>query len=226
MPFILALDQGTTSTRSIVFDERGQKLGMSQIALEQQFPQPGWVEHDATLIWRDQLATARAALEEAGRLGSRALGHRRHQPARECCACGTAPPECRCTTPSSGRTAAPPTPARSSPRSPASMRMVRERTGLSVDPYFSASKIAWLLDNVEGARRAGACRGAGGGHHRHLADPQPHRRRRACHRCHQRVADAPLRHPRRSLGPGTVRAVRRAAWRCSPGSYARRASSG
>ena len=66
MALVLALDQGTTSTRSIVFDERGQKLGMAQIALEQHFPKPGWVEHDATLIWRDQLETARAALEQAG----------------------------------------------------------------------------------------------------------------------------------------------------------------
>ena len=152
MALVLALDQGTTSTRSIVFDEQGQRLGMAQIALEQHFPKPGWVEHDATLIWHDQLATARAALEQAGAaagdlsaigvtnqretvvLWDRATGTPLHnaivwQDRRTSDACALIAEK------------------------PGVDRMVRERTGLSVDPYFSASKIAWLLDNVEGARQ-------------------------------------------------------------------------
>ncbi|MEN9983286.1 MAG: ATP:glycerol 3-phosphotransferase, partial [Pseudomonadota bacterium] len=66
MAYILALDQGTSSSRSIVFDDLGQIVAMAQRELPQIFPQPGWVEHDAMQIWHDQLATAREALAKAG----------------------------------------------------------------------------------------------------------------------------------------------------------------
>ena len=66
MPFLLALDQGTTSTRAIVFDRDGRRLGAAQRELPQSFPQPGWVEHDPLRIWEDAVACVRGALAEAG----------------------------------------------------------------------------------------------------------------------------------------------------------------
>ena len=74
--YLLALDQGTSSSRSIVFDADGQIKAMAQLELPQMFPQPGWVEHDPMEIWRTQLATARQVLAEAGLKASdiRAVG--------------------------------------------------------------------------------------------------------------------------------------------------------
>ena len=66
MTYLLALDQGTSSSRSIVFDERGHIVAQAQLELPQIYPRPGWVEHDPMEIWRTQLATARAALQQAG----------------------------------------------------------------------------------------------------------------------------------------------------------------
>jgi len=152
VPYILSLDQGTTSTRSIVFGGDGAKLSQSQIALAQIFPRPGWVEHDATTIWRGQLQTARTAIAEAGInasdltavgvtnqretvvLWERATGRPIHnaivwQDRRTAAACGALV--------ASGHD-----------------ERVRELTGLGIDPYFSATKIAWILDEVPGARAA------------------------------------------------------------------------
>ena len=66
MPYLLALDQGTSSSRSIVFDLSGRIVAMAQQELPQIYPQPGWVEHDPGVIWQTQLATAREALAKAG----------------------------------------------------------------------------------------------------------------------------------------------------------------
>ena len=76
MTYLLALDQGTSSSRSILFDARGRIVAQAQLELPQIFPRPGWVEHDPLEIWRTQLSTARAALAQAGIAASqvRALG--------------------------------------------------------------------------------------------------------------------------------------------------------
>ena len=66
MAYLLALDQGTTSSRAIVFDLNGRAIAVAQEPFEQRFPRPGWVEHDPMEIWHTQLATARLALEQAG----------------------------------------------------------------------------------------------------------------------------------------------------------------
>jgi len=66
MTYLLALDQGTSSSRSIVFDERGRIVSMAQRELRQIYPKPGWVEHDPMEIWQSQLATAQEALVKAG----------------------------------------------------------------------------------------------------------------------------------------------------------------
>jgi glycerol kinase len=134
-----------------VFDERGRRLGMSQIALEQVFPRPGWVEHDATLIWRDQLSTARAALLEAAVDASElsAIGVTNQRETVVLWDRITGVPLHNAIVWQDRRTA---DSCALIAERPGIDAMVRERTGLAVDPYFSASKIAWLLDNVVGAR--------------------------------------------------------------------------
>jgi glycerol kinase len=147
---ILAIDQGTTSSRAILFSGDGRRLGQAQKELPQHFPQSGWVEHDAEDIWRDTLEVMRGALEDAGRgveavaaigitnqrettvIWDRATGEAIHkaivwQDRRTAGLCQRL-------------------------RSEGAEEVVRQRTGLLLDPYFSGTKIAWLLDNVPGAR--------------------------------------------------------------------------
>ncbi len=149
--YVLALDQGTTSTRSIVFDEAGEKRGMAQIALEQHFPRPGWVEHDANRIWSDQLQTARDALTQAGITAEQlaAIGVTNQRETVVLWDRATGEPLHHAIVWQDRRTAE--YCDRIAER-PGVDAHVRELTGLGIDPYFSASKIAWLLDNVEGAR--------------------------------------------------------------------------
>src|SRR4026208_2371544 len=72
MTALLAIDQGTTSSRAIVFDKKGRKLGVAPLELPQSFPQPGWVEHNPERIWKDTVAVVRGALRKAGK-GARAI---------------------------------------------------------------------------------------------------------------------------------------------------------
>jgi len=150
MRYLLALDQGTSSSRSIVFDSDGQVVAMAQREFRQIFPQPGWVEHDAMEIWQTQLATAREVLDKAGvdatqiaavgitnqretavlwdRRSGEPLGHaivwqdRRSEPI--CAAL----------------------------REAGLADTVRAKTGLVIDAYFSGTKLQWLLDHTPGAR--------------------------------------------------------------------------
>ena len=149
--YILALDQGTTSSRSILFDRRGAAIATAQREITQHFPQPGWVEHDATEIWATQRATIAEALARAGATMA------------DVAAIGIA--NQRETTLVWDRTSGEPiAPAivwqdrRTTDRC-AALRarglepMLKARTGLVFDPYFSATKLGWLLDNVPGARK-------------------------------------------------------------------------
>ena len=148
--FILALDQGTTSSRSLLFDARGRVVALAQREFTQHFPQPGWVEHDALEIWDTQRATMVEVLARSA--GSRrATSPRWASPtsAKPRC-CGIAPPANPSRPPSSGRTGAPRPPANAA-RGRARTRDLA-RTGLLLDPYFSGTKLAWLLDHVPGAR--------------------------------------------------------------------------
>ena len=81
--FILALDQGTSSSRAIVFNHAGEIVSVAQQPFEQIYPQPGWVEHDANEIWDTQLGTAQEALRDAKLTAERHRGHRHHEPARD-----------------------------------------------------------------------------------------------------------------------------------------------
>jgi glycerol kinase len=147
---ILAIDQGTTSSRAIVFDKKGRKLGAAQQELPQSFPRPGWVEHDPERIWKDTVATARGALRKA-RTGARELAALGITNQRETTivwdrATGKAIHPAIVW---QDRRTADFCKAR---QDPARERWLAERTGLLLDPYFSATKIAWILDHVAGAR--------------------------------------------------------------------------
>jgi glycerol kinase len=152
MSYILALDQGTTSTRSIVFDGDGVRLSQSQIALEQIFPRPGWVEHDAQLIWSNQLQTARAAIAEAGIRPTdlTAIGVTNQRETVVVWDRATGTPIHNAIVWQDRRTSD----ICEALVTAGHDEHVREKTGLGIDPYFSASKIAWILDEVPGAREA------------------------------------------------------------------------
>ena len=152
MTYLLALDQGTSSSRSIVFDEHGRIRAMAQREFRQHYPRPGWVEHDPMEIWSSQLETAREALQRAGLQAGdiRSIGITNQRET-------TLVWERR-----SGRPIHPAIVWQDRRAEPLCAQLreaghgdwVRERTGLVIDAYFSATKIRWLLDQVPGARAA------------------------------------------------------------------------
>ena len=152
MSAILAIDQGTTSTRSIVFDAAGQPIGQAQVELPQHFPESGWVEHDPEDIWRDTLATMKGALEQAGRGPAElaAIGITNQRETTVLWDRETGKPLHKAIVWQDRRGAAICERLKAEGLEP----LIQERTGLLADPYFSGSKIAWLLENVAGARAA------------------------------------------------------------------------
>ena len=148
--YILALDQGTTSSRGIIFDKDARIKAVAQKEFDQYYPQPGWVEHNPREIWSSQISVAREAMANLGLDASdiAAIGITNQRETTIVWDRETGEPvynaivwQCRRTAPmidkivAAGRT-----------------DMIAEKTGLVPDAYFSASKIAWILDNVDGAR--------------------------------------------------------------------------
>jgi glycerol kinase len=150
VPYILSLDEGTTSARAALYNERGERVAMHSVPFDCFYPHPGWVEQDAMAIWRAQLEAARGALERAG------------IPADAVAACGitnqrettvvwdrttgmpVAPAivwQCRRTADFCGEL-----------KASNKAKLIEDRTGLIIDAYFSGSKIRWILENVEGVR--------------------------------------------------------------------------
>jgi glycerol kinase len=150
MTYLLALDQGTSSSRSIVFDASGQALSMAQQELPQIYPQPGWVEHDPMVIWQTQLATAREALTKAGITARqvRAIGITNQRETTVVWNRRTGVPIHHAIVWQDRR--AEPTCADLRARGMAAM--VQAKTGLVIDAYFSGTKLRWLLDHMPGAR--------------------------------------------------------------------------
>lgn len=150
--FLLALDQGTSSSRSIVFDLEGNVVAMAQRELRQIYPQPGWVEHDPVEIWLTQRDTARDALSRAGITAADVVGigvtnqrettvvwdRRTGRPVHNAIVWQDRRTEPIC----------------AELRARGLGPLVSERTGLLIDAYFSATKIHWILDHVDGARAA------------------------------------------------------------------------
>ena len=149
-PYVLSLDEGTTSARAALYNERGERIAMHSVAFDCFYPHPGWVEQDAVAIWNAQLSAARTVLEQAG------------IPADAVAACGitnqrettvvwdrtTGIPvspaivwQCRRTADFCGEL-----------KASSNAAMIEDRTGLIIDAYFSGSKIRWILENVPGVR--------------------------------------------------------------------------
>lgn len=147
--YILALDQGTTSSRAILFDHRGRIRGRAQKEFCQSYPHPGWVEHDPEEIWSSQHAVAVEAVTDAGLTPKQvaAIGITNQRETVVVWDRETGKPIYPAIVWQDRRTAA----ACDSLKSKA--RSIRTRTGLLPDAYFSATKIQWILDHVRGARR-------------------------------------------------------------------------
>jgi glycerol kinase len=149
---ILAIDQGTTGTTCLVFDHDGRQAGRAYSEFEQHFPRPGWVEHDAAEIWEVTRAVAVAALADAAVDGAEleAIGITNQRETVVAWDPASGEPIHRALVWQDRRTAERCDELRAAGHEP----LVRERTGLTIDPYFSATKIEWLLANADGAERA------------------------------------------------------------------------
>jgi glycerol kinase len=150
MAFILALDQGTTSSRAILFDERGGIRGIAQKEFRQIFPQAGWVEHDPEEIWESQLGVAREVLSRAGLSGTdvAAIGITNQRETTVLWDRKTGQPIHNAIVWQDRRTAR----FCDELKERGYLKMVQEKTGLVIDAYFSGSKLNWILENVSGAR--------------------------------------------------------------------------
>lgn len=148
--YILSLDQGTTSSRAIVFNKHGEMVATAQKEFTQFFPQPGWVEHDASEIWSTQLGVATEAILKAG-ITARdvaAIGITNQRETTIVWDRQTHQPICPAIVWQDRRTAEYCDQLKKEGRAD----MIREKTGLVTDAYFSGTKVKWILDNVAGAR--------------------------------------------------------------------------
>ena len=150
MKHLLAIDQGTTSSRAIVFDETGASVTSAQREFRQHFPQPGWVEHDAEEIWATQAATIIDVLAKTGLQPAdlAAVGITNQRETTLVWDRRTGRPIAPAIVWQDRRTAA----FCEQLREAGHEALIAEKTGLVIDAYFSASKLRWLLDHVPGAR--------------------------------------------------------------------------
>ena len=148
--FILALDQGTTSSRAIVFDSNSRIVAVSQREFPQIFPRSGWVEHDPEIIWKTQLATARQALRQANLTASdiAAIGITNQRETTVVWDRDTGKPIANAIVWQDRRTAD----FCDALKKDKADRLIRRLTGLELDAYFSATKINWLLKHTKGAK--------------------------------------------------------------------------
>ena len=148
---VLAIDQGTTSTRAMVFDAGARAVATARREFAQHYPASGWVEHDAEDIWRDTLATAREAIERSGvgAAGMAAIGITNQRETAVIWERASGKPIHRAIVWQDRRTADVCATLKAEGAEP----LVRRKTGLLLDPYFSGTKIAWMLDHVPGARQ-------------------------------------------------------------------------
>ena len=149
-PALLALDQGTTSSRALVFDETGRVIASAQEEFAQGYPKPGWVEHDPEVIWATVLSTARKAMSAAEEQGwtVEALGVTNQRETTLVWDRATGQPIHNAIVWQDRRTAK----TCAALKADGAEALVRDKAGLVLDPYFSASKLAYILDAVPGAR--------------------------------------------------------------------------
>jgi len=151
MDYMLSLDQGTTSSRAMLFDRKGQIVAVAQREFRQCFPQPGWVEHDAAEIWQSQLGVVQEVLSRHG-VGARALAAIGISNQRETAVLWdrvTGDPVAPAIVWQDRRTAQ----RCAQLRSRGLVGLIQRKTGLMLDAYFSATKLEWLLEHVPGARQ-------------------------------------------------------------------------
>ena len=150
--YLLALDQGTSSSRSIVFDTQGRIVASAQLELPQIYPRPGWVEHDPREIWRTQLSTAKEALAKAGLTARdiRAVGITNQRETTVVWNRKTGAPIHHAIVWQDRRAE----PICAALREAGMADTIQQKTGLLIDAYFSGSKLQWMLDHVPGARAA------------------------------------------------------------------------
>jgi glycerol kinase len=151
MKYILALDQGTTSSRAIVFDHAGSIVALAQKEFQQFFPQPGWVEHDANEIWATQAGVAAEAMSKAGLVAKdiAAIGITNQRETAVVWNRETGQPICPAIVWQDRRTAG----FCDQLKRDGLKDLIQKKTGLIIDAYFSGSKVRWILDNVPGARK-------------------------------------------------------------------------
>ena len=149
--YLMALDQGTTSSRCIIFDKKGNMVSVAQREFEQYFPQSGWVEHDADEIWASQASVMAEAMAKSSITASElaAIGITNQRETTIVWDKNTGKPVYHAIVWQCRRTAD----YVEELKKDGFDKVIREKTGLIADPYFSATKIKWILDNVEGARQ-------------------------------------------------------------------------
>lgn len=149
--FILALDQGTTSSRSMVFDKQGNIISLAQKEFKQHFPQAGWVEHDANEIWSTQFGTMAEAVAKAhiNMKQVAGIGITNQRETTVVWDRKTSQPVYNAIVWQDRRTAAYCDELKAAKQAP----VIQQKTGLIIDAYFSATKLKWILDNVPGARQ-------------------------------------------------------------------------
>jgi glycerol kinase len=149
MRHVLALDQGTTSSRAIVFDHAGQVVAVAQREFRQIFPQPGWVEHDAREIWSSQHAVALEVMQKVGAASIAAIGITNQRETAVLWDRASGQPVAHAIVWQDRRTAPRCDELRRHRKAAA---LIQKKTGLVIDSYFSGTKLEWLLDHVPGAR--------------------------------------------------------------------------
>ena len=148
--YILALDQGTTSSRALIFDKSGQICSIAQKELQQHFPKPGWVEHDPNEIWSSQVSVAAEAMSKINISGAQlaGIGITNQRETTVVWDRLTGEPLCNAIVWQDRRTAA----YCDELKQKGLSEQIRQKTGLVIDAYFSGTKIKWILDNIKGAR--------------------------------------------------------------------------
>ncbi len=198
MSFVLAIDQGTTSSRAIVFRGDISIAAIAQAEFPQHFPASGWVEHEPEDIWTSTVTVCCHALDKAGLAAKdiAAIGITNQRETTVVWDRATGQAVHRAIVWQDRRTADICTTLKSEGHEP----IFSARTGLIIDPYFSGTKVAWILDHVPGARERAERGELSVRHRRLLSAVAADGRQGACHRRHQRLAHPDVRHPQGRLG--------------------------
>ena len=196
--YVMALDSGTTSNRCILFDENGKIRSVAQKEFIQHFPKPGWVEHDAGEIWSTQLSVAREAMNqiEATAEDIAAIGITNQRETTIVWDKNTGQPvyhaivwQCRRTSEYCD-----------SLKARGLEEKIRQKTGLVIDAYFSATKVKWILDNVEGARERAEKGEASLRYRGNLADLEADQGCCSCNRLFQCIQNHDVQHQYSGVG--------------------------